>query len=478
MSAFDTFGRTKVICTIGPATKSLERLRDLIAAGMDVARLNFSHGNREEHHQLIENIRKASAEAGEHVAILQDLSGPKIRTGMLAKGSVELRAGDAFVFTTDEVEGDQARVSTTYRHLPSDVKPGDVILVDDGKLAFRVENVSEHDVRCTVETGGILKNKKGMNLPGVPLSVGSMTEKDDEDLAYGLQEGVDFVALSFVRAGEDIRVLRRKIEAAGKRVPVIAKIERGEALDHFEEILDESDGIMVARGDLGVELPPEEVPLIQKNIVSRCNAAGKPVIIATQMLESMVDSPRPTRAEASDVANAVLDGTDAVMLSGETSVGAYPVEAAKMMDQIIRRAERAHKEHLDAAPVQLSREDRVFDAMARSACVLAHELGATAIVSMTHTGRTAIAITRYRPYARIVAVTGDERVVRKLNLVWNVRGLLLPDLSAETDKAFAHVIRLLKEQSYVSAGDRIVFTAGIPLMTRTKTNTIKVETVA
>lgn len=472
-------GNTKVICTIGPASHSVGRLKEMIAAGMDVARLNFSHGSRQDHLERIGNVRAAAEAMGESIAILQDLSGPKIRTGTVAGGAVELVDGQTFTFRTTEVVGDATQVSTSYTPLPSDVKFGDTILVDDGRMKFRVERSDATSVTCTVVNGGTLTDKKGMNLPGVAVSAPAMTEKDREDLAFGLANGIDYAALSFVRSADDIRGLREMMEKDfGRVVPIIAKIERPEAVQQFEEILKVSDVIMVARGDLGVELPPEEVPIIQKRIVRQCNHAGVPVIIATQMLESMIGQPRPTRAEANDVANAVMDGADAVMLSGETSVGRFPVETVATMDQIVRRAESEPglplRESIGPSPSIAI----VPDAIARAAVVLADQVGARAIIAMTHTGGTALAVSRYRPTARILAVTDQEAVMRKLNLVWGVRGMLIPDFVKDSDAAFKRVTQELLRSGYVKAGDLIVFTAGLPFWTRGATNTITVERVS
>src|SRR3972149_4975221 len=344
------FGHTKIVCTIGPSSQEVDRLVELIQAGMDVARLNFSHGSHEEHLGVIRNMREASKKTGEAITALQDLSGPKIRTGVVQNHSVELKEGQRFIFTIDDIVGDSTRVSTTYHALPKDVRKGDTILVDDGKIKMTVTGATTRDVQCEVLNGGVLKDKKGMNLPGVKVSASSLTDKDLEDLKFGLANDVDYVALSFVRTGEDIKNLREVIIREGKKgikIPIIAKIEKPQAVENIDAIIAESDGIMVARGDLGVELPPEEVPLVQKMIVRKCNEAGKPVIIATQMLESMIENPRPTRAESNDVANAVLDGADAVMLSAETSVGRYPVEAVQTMDKIIRKAETVRHDRLD-----------------------------------------------------------------------------------------------------------------------------------
>jgi pyruvate kinase len=474
------FGYTKIVCTIGPASESVEMLTKLIETGMDVARLNFSHGTHEEHRRVLENVHEASRRTGESVAILQDLSGPKIRTGMIKNNHVELKTGQQLVFTTDEIEGDERKVSTTYKLLPKDVKRGDTMLLDDGKMKLRVESSSGNEVVCTVVNGGPLSSHKGMNLPGVKISAPSMTEKDYEDLKFGLANDIDYVALSFVRSADDIRQLRQVIikdVQKGKFVPIVAKIEKGEAVEAIDEIIKEADVIMIARGDLGVELPTEEVPIVQKMIVKKCNEAGKPVIIATQMLESMISNPRPTRAEASDVANAVLDGTDAVMLSGETSVGQYPIETVRTMDLIIRRAETQHVDRLDIAQPPESQEHKVFDAVARAACILARQLRPKAIVTITHSGLTAVHIAKYRPHGEIVAVTGREKILRRLNLVWGVRGLLIPDLATDIDEAYEQIKNVMKSDGLVQSGDYIVYTAGLPLASKGVTNSIKVEKV-
>jgi pyruvate kinase len=473
------FGNTKIVCTIGPSSQAVDRLVTLIHAGMDVARLNFSHGSHDEHLAVIRNMSDASKQTGEAITVLQDLGGPKIRTGVVKDHSVMLKEGQRFIFTIEETVGDENRVSTTYKELPKDVRKGDTILVDDGKIKLTVIGATTRDVQCEVLNGGILSDKKGMNLPGVKVSASSLTEKDLEDLKFGLANEVDYIALSFVRKGEDIKHLREVIIRDGKKgikIPIIAKIEKPEAVENIDAIIAESDCIMVARGDLGVELPPEEVPLIQKMIVRKCNEAGKPVIIATQMLESMIENPRPTRAEANDVANAVLDGTDAVMLSAETSVGKYPVEAVTTMDKIIRQAETVRRDRLDEREEGTRNVDR-FDAIARAAAVLAKQLNATAIVPLTHSGSTALRISKYRPTAPILAITGRERILRRLNLVWGVRGLIVPGFEAAADTAFERIQDELLKLGYVQKGDYVVFTAGIPLMSKGTTNTIKVERI-
>jgi pyruvate kinase len=474
------FSKTKIICTIGPASQSVEMLLKLIEAGMDVARLNFSHGTREEHQHVIDNVREASRRSGEHVTILQDLSGPKIRTGMLKEKKVEIETGATFIFTIRDLQGDAGIVSTTYPYLPRDVKPGDTILVDDGKMKFTVVSTTGTDVLCTVVNGGMLSDKKGMNLPGVKVSVPSFTEKDVEDLRFGLANDIDYVALSFVRSAADLRHLREfliKEAPKGKRIPIVAKIERGEAVESIDSIIAESDVVMVARGDLGVELPPEDVPMIQKMVVRLCNEAGIPVIIATQMLESMIESPRPTRAEANDVANAVLDGTDAVMLSAETSIGRYPVEAVLTMDRIIRKAEVRYQHHLDIARAPKAGELTVFDAIGRAACVIANAIDAKAIVVVTHSGFSAINTAKYRPKANILAVTGRDKILRRLNLVWGVRGIVVNDFVVDADLAFKRINEELLKLQYVQSGDYVVYTAGLPLLSKGTTNSIKIEKV-
>ena len=473
------FGKTKIVCTIGPSSQDVGRLAELIRSGMDVARLNFSHGSYEDHLRSLSNIREAGKIAGEAITILQDLSGPKIRTGTVRNHAVELKKGQTFVFTVEDVEGDHTCVSTTYKSLPRDVRKGDTILVDDGSIKMTVTGKSRTEVRCKVLNAGVLKDKKGMNLPGVKVSASSLTDKDRDDLKFGLKNNVDYVALSFVRSAEDIRQLRKLIIREGRqgiKVPIVAKIEKPEAVRNIDAIINESDVIMVARGDLGVELPPEEVPLVQKMIVRKCNEAGKPVIIATQMLESMIENPRPTRAEANDVANAVLDGADAVMLSAETSVGEYPVEAVHTMDRIIQQAETVQKDRLGEALEGIKYAD-IFDAIARAAAVLAKQLNARAIIPITHSGSTAIRISKYRPSAPILAITGRERILRRLNLVWGVRGLIMPDIDIDSDTAFEHIQNELVKRGFVRKGDYVVFTAGIPLMSKGTTNTIKVERV-
>ncbi len=474
------FASTKIICTIGPASAEADVLVRLIEAGMDVARLNFSHGTHEEHAHVVRNLRAAADRTGEPIAILQDLGGPKIRIGRLKDRAVFLSDGQTVTFTTEEVVGDATRISTTYHELPADVHPGDAILLDDGNLRVQVTAVTERDVTCRVIHGGRLSEHKGMNLPGVRMSVPTLTPKDIEDLAFGLTQGVDLVALSFVRSADDVRLLRstmeRQLGGTAATLPlIVAKIEKGEAVRDLEQILRVTDAVMVARGDLGVELPPEDVPMIQKHIARRCNARGIPVIIATQMLESMIGNPRPTRAEANDVANAVLDGADAVMLSAETSVGQFPVEAVETMDRIVRRAEATLPSHHAFEGEEIRPGEEVADGVARAACLMAEQLRAKAIVAVTHSGMTAMRISRYRPHAKILAFTSDGGVVRRLNLVWGVRGQLVEHPMDDADAVIAHIKSCLVSSGEASTGDTVVWTLGLPLLARGSTNSLKVE---
>ncbi|HUI10702.1 MAG TPA: pyruvate kinase [Bacteroidota bacterium] len=473
-------GKTKIVCTLGPASSSAGTLAELIASGMDIVRLNFSHGTHEEQGAVLACVREAVARAGASVSVLQDLQGPKIRIGELGVGSIELRKGETLVITTEQITGGPGRVSTTYAALPADVRAGSDILLDDGKMRLTVRRVAGTEVECEVVVGGRLSSHKGINLPGVAVSAPSLTGKDVADLEFGLAAGVDYVALSFVRTADDVRELREAIagrRAAGDRPLIIAKIEKPQAVANIDEIIGAADGIMVARGDLGVELPTEDVPMLQKMIIARCNSAGKPVIVATQMLESMIESPRPTRAEASDVANAVLDGGDAVMLSGETSVGKYPVEAVRIMDRIIRKVESempARRRIIaDAKPGVADRHD----ALGRSACMLATQMRAAAIVTVTNSGQTARVIARYRPDPPIIAITDSARTLRSLAVVWGVRGMVVENLGDDSDRSLARVQETLLAEGVVKRGEYVVLLAGQPFFARGGTNFIKVEKI-
>ena len=473
------FTKTKIVCTIGPASGSPEVMKSLITAGMDVARLNFSHGTHEEQKKNLDAVRAASKSTGQPITILQDLCGPKIRIGLFSTPTIELAQGMKFYITTEQITGDAKRVSTTYEDLPTDVKKGDRILLDDGKLAFLVERVEGKNIYCRVQVGGVLSAHKGINLPGVKVSAPSLTEKDKDDMKFAFENKVDYVALSFVRRAEDIVLLRdfmRENGPKGRTIPIIAKIEKGEAIANIDDIVKESDAVMVARGDLGVELPVEEVPVLQKMIVRKCNELGKPVIVATQMLETMINNPTPTRAEASDVANAVLDGADAVMLSGETSVGKYPVQAVEMMDRILRNTEE-HSSHMDMFIPDWIPSTHEYDPLCRSACLLAHYIGASTIVALTHTGLSAAHVAKFRPPARIIAVTDDEKVVRRLNLIKGIRGLIIENLKSDIEVAFKMIRARLLADGYIQPGETIITTAGLPLFEGQPTNTIKVDKV-
>ncbi len=469
--------RAKIICTLGPATQGAERIGLLIDEGMDAARLNFSHGDHAYHADLCAHVRSEAQRRGRAVAVLQDLQGPKIRVGRMRDGGVELEPGSDYTLSTRERLGDETCASTTYEALPRDVKPGDMILLDDGMLQLEVDRVDGTEVHTRVVVGGVLKDHKGLNLPGVKVSAPALSEKDRVDLAFGMQLGVDFVALSFVRSADDVREARLLMRAASpRRVPIIAKIERPEAVERLEEIVDAADGIMVARGDLGVELGPEKVPLIQKRCIDATNARGKLVIVATQMLESMTESPRPTRAEASDVANAVLDGTDALMLSGETASGRYPLLAVRTMSQIVCEIEasqrfRALTGQAPALDLQISTA-----ALAHAAAVVAQQLGTPAIAVVTQAGGSARLLSEYRPEARIVAFSDLPEVVRQLALYWGVSPEPAPQ-AASTDEMIDAVARRLVEAGHVKKGDLAVITMGVPLGAGEKTNLLKLHRV-
>ncbi len=475
-------GKTKTVCTLGPSTSSTEMLMQLIHAGMDVVRLNFSHGTYEDHLLTLQHVHEAMERTGEHLAVLQDLQGPKIRIGDLNVPFVELRPGARFTITTDPIIGDETRVSTTYMNLTKDVHPGDRILLDDGKLRVQVLEVKQTDVVCEVVIGGTLSAHKGINLPNVAVSAPSFTAKDLRDLEFGIKHDIDFVALSFVRTAEDIKELRAAIIERikeGRYLPIIAKIEKPQAVANIDSIIAEADGVMVARGDLGVELPPEDVPILQKMIIKKCNQAGKPVIIATQMLESMINNPTPTRAEANDVANAVIDGGDAVMLSGETSVGKYPLEAVQIMDRIIKKVETEYVGQLRVLDRPHEIVESRLDALGRAACVLAEQMSAAAIVTVTHSGQTARVISRYRPRPSIIAITDRAKILRRLQLIWGVRGMVIDghDLTGDSDKALEVIQQRLLDSGMIKRGDYVVMMAGQPFFGRGSTNFLKVEKV-
>jgi pyruvate kinase len=453
--------RTKIVATVGPASRSAQVLERLIAAGVDVVRLNFSHGEAQEHIAVMRLARERAARMGRTIAILQDLCGPKIRTGRLAGGGpVELRDGARLRITTDErTEGTAERISTSYDLLPRDVRPGDRILMDDGNLELRVLTaVSDTEVDCEIVHGGLLKPNKGMNLPGVNLSTPALTAKDRADLAIGVANGVDYIALSFVRRAADLEEAKALVKSHGGTTPIIAKIEKREAIDDLAAVIDAADGVMVARGDLGVELSTEEVPILQKRIIATANGVGKPVITATQMLESMIENARPTRAEASDVANAILDGTDAVMLSAETAAGRYPVEAVETMARIACFTE---EQYVQSAPIRVTSAigSQVSRSIARVASTVADELDCRLIVAFTESGATARLVSAFRPRVPIAAVTSNEIVHRRLALHWGVVPVLSAG-AASTDEMIAQGDRLLKSKGLARPGDSVVMLAG------------------
>ena len=468
--------RTKIVATVGPASRDRSVLERLIRAGVNVVRLNFSHGEHAQHLQVIDAAREIAASLGRSVAVLQDLSGPKIRTGRVKDTLIELQDGARIVITTDEtIEGSPARISTTYDPLPRDVKRGDRILLDDGNLELEVASVAGEEVTATVLHGGPLKSNKGMNLPGVKLSTPALTEKDRKDLAFGLQNGVDYVALSFVRQAADVEQVKGLIRSHGASTPVIAKIEKREAVDDLPSILEVTDGVMVARGDLGVELSTEEVPTLQKRIIEMANGAGKVVITATQMLESMIENPRPTRAEASDVANAILDGTDGIMLSAETASGRYPVEAVETMARIAHYTE-VHYGFRAPSRVTGGQASMVARSLARVASTVAEELDCKLIVAFTESGSTARLLSSYRPRAPIAAVTYNENTYRRLGLWWGV----VPVKSAfapTTDEMIIQGEALLKRKGLVAPGDTILMLAG-QSHTAGATNMLRVHVIS
>lgn len=469
--------RTKIVATLGPATNTPERIAGLIKAGMNVARLNFSHGTHAEHAARIAMVRRAAADAGKHIALLQDLQGPKIRTGSLEGGKpVELVAGQAFRITTEKIIGSADRVSTTYQSLPRDVRPRDRILLSDGLIELVVTSHSDDEVITEVVHGGRLKEHQGINLPGVRVSAPAATEKDIEDLRFGLEQGVDFVALSFVRKASDIVAVKEIIRQAGLSTPVIAKIERPEALDVLPEILATADGVMVARGDLGVEMPPERVPLVQKQIIDAANRALIPVITATQMLESMIQNPRPTRAEASDVANAIIDGSDAVMLSGETAAGAYPLEAVQMMALIADAIEgsAAHSGSDIASPRWAIPEIQSTPrAIANAACTIARAQSVRAIAVLTQSGSSARLVSHYRPDVPIIALCPTEETCRRTALYWGVTPQLI-QVEDRLDELEKQIQLLLRDRGLCQRGDNMVLTGGHPIYRYGPTNFLKV----
>lgn len=469
--------KSKIVCTIGPASESLENIKKLILAGMNVARLNFSHGDFEEHGNRIKTIRQASKELGKTVAILLDTKGPEIRTGKLEVEPIELVQDEYLTLTTEEILGDQNRISITYSDLPNDVQVGSTILIDDGLIGLTVVDVQGTEIKTRIVNGGTIKSKKGVNVPGVAISLPGITDKDTNDIIFGIEQDIDFIAASFVRKASDVLEIRALLEKHNaSHIQIISKIENQQGVDNLDEILAVSDGLMVARGDLGVEIPAEDVPLAQKLMIEKCNIAGKPVITATQMLDSMQRNPRPTRAEASDVANAIFDGTDAIMLSGETAAGKYPVESVLTMSRIAEKAESALNHREIFMKQQIAQETTVTEAISQSVAISALDLNAKAILSSTVTGHTARVVSKYRPKSPIIAVTTQERTMRQLALVWGVTPVFGNEASS-TDELLETALNGGKASGLVKAGDLVVITAGIPLGRSGSTNLVKVDVI-
>lgn len=467
--------RTKIVCTIGPASDGL--LDELIAAGMDVARLNFSHGTAEEQGDRIQRLRQAAEAAQRNLAILLDIQGPKIRVGNMAPGSV-LESGQPFrlICGGQTIEGDSTQASVSYPHLHRVVRPGSTVYLDDGLIEMTVEAVEGEVIHCVVVIGGPLSSRKGLMLPDVDIDLPAMTERDKEHIRYGVSLGVDMIAASFVRKPEHVRAVREVIREAGGDQPIIAKIENRQGVEHLEEIIQECDGVMVARGDLGVHIPAEEVPLVQKHMIEMCNRYGKPVITATQMLESMVENPRPTRAEVTDVATAIFDGTDAIMLSGETAMGRYPVQAVRVMDRIARRTERAidydellNKRHSSPKP-------SISEAISHATCRAAADLDAAAILTATQSGATARMVSKFRPNTPIIALTPIPEVARRLQVVWGVEPTIVPH-TKQVDEMLDVAFDVVRRRSDVKPGDRIVITAGVRTGEPGSTNLVQVYEV-
>lgn len=470
--------KTKIVCTIGPASESKDVFRELVLNGLNVARLNFSHGDYEEHEQRVNTIKEVRWELNEPVAILLDTKGPEIRTGKFKNSEVELEEGQTFTITTRDISGDNTICNVSYDGLPKDVNEGDTILIDDGLVGLRIKKIiNDTDIECIVENGGVISNNKGVNVPMAKLNLPAITEKDKSDVKFGIKKDVDFIAVSFIRKASDVLAIREILEDNDVyHIQIISKIENREGLDNIDEIIRASDGIMIARGDLGVEISTEEIPLAQKEIIKKCNRAGKPVITATQMLDSMIRNPRPTRAEATDVANAIFDGTDAIMLSGETAIGKYAVDAVKTMDSIARRTEEAIDYRRLLGDKAVEKETLVTDAISYATCKIAADLGASAILTATSSGFTARMVSKFRPAVTIIAAVTDEHIRRRLSLIWGVYSVLTKRFHSTDDVIVASVDKAL-EAKFINNGDIVVITAGVPVGTIGTTNLIKVHTV-
>ncbi|MCT4620854.1 MAG: pyruvate kinase [Marinisporobacter sp.] len=468
--------KTKIVCTIGPASESKELLKTLMEKGMNVTRLNFSHGNHEEHQKRMDIIKEVRNELNLPVAILLDTKGPEIRTGNFKEGEAFLEEGKTFTLTTREILGDVTIGSITYKELPKDVKVGDTILIDDGLIGLEVlEIIDGTDIKCIIRNSGMVKNHKGVNVPGVKINLPAITKKDREDIIFGIKNEIDFIAASFVRKAEDVLAIRGILEEyEAEDIQIISKIENQEGVDNIEKIIEVSDGIMVARGDLGVEIPTPQVPLVQKMIIKRCNSVGKPVITATQMLDSMMRNPRPTRAEVTDVANAIFDGTDAIMLSGETAAGKYPVEAVVTMANIAKTTENELNYEAILREKAVGKERSITDAISHATCSSAQDLGAAAIITATASGYTARMVSKFRPKAPIIVATKCEKVMRRMALSFGAYPILT-EMGNSTDEVFDLSVNKAIEAGYINHGDLVMITAGVPVGVAGTTNTIKVH---
>lgn len=468
--------KTKIVCTIGPASESEERLRELMLAGMNVARFNFSHGTHEEQKGKLERVRKVREELGLPVATLLDTKGPEIRLRDFEGGKVELKAGEQFILTTEEVLGTAQKAAISYKDLKNDISVGTTLLIDDGLIELVVEEIRGDEIVCRIINGGFVSNHKGVNVPGAVLSMPYISEADRADILFGIEQGFELIAASFVRSREDILALRAILDEHGSDMKIIAKIENMQGIENLEEILEAADGVMVARGDMGVEVPLEEVPILQKRMIKMANAQGKHVITATQMLESMITHPRPTRAETTDIANAIYDGTTAIMLSGESAAGKYPVEAVKTMAKIAEAAEK----DIDYRSRMRRNDDgdksQITNAIAYATCSAAMDLDAAAIITVTMSGYTAQAISRYKPGCQIIGCAVTQRVCNQLNLLWGVSPLVIEE-EETAEELFANAVAAAKKAGLVKTGDVVVITAGVPLGVTGTTNMIHVVEV-
>jgi pyruvate kinase len=470
--------KTKIVATIGPISSSKEVLKEMIQQGLDVVRLNFSHGAHEDHKKVIEYVREIDKELGTNSSLLADLQGPKLRVGEMENGSVMLEKGQKITISTTKQIGTNKVIYTNYKEFPQDVKAGETVLLDDGKLEFRVLKTNGKDtVECEVVQGGPLSNKKGLNLPNTKVSLPALSEKDLADLEFALSHNVDWIGLSFVRNAVDVKQLKEIIKKSGKHAKVVSKIEKPEAVEQIDEIISETDAVMVARGDLGVEMPLHEVPLIQKMIVKKCVVAAKPVIVATQMMESMITNSTPTRAEVADVANAVLDGADAVMLSGETSVGKFPVDAIRIMNNIVTEAEKFEGLYYhEQIPSEIDENRFMTDSICFSACRLSSRVKATALVTMSFSGYTGYRISSWRPNANVFVFTSNKKILTQMNLVWGVKAFYY-DKMVSTDQTISDIRFFLKKNGHVSEGDYIIHLASMPIAEQGMTNMIKLSKV-